>query len=196
MLETRRPMLYASLIVRARGAVPFCSCKAGPPTFFAPMAWAYIAAVSISMLVALLVTPPSPRCFSQCVADPQGRFGPSKQIGQARRSDCRPPCPRAARLHRSRRRSGDRVLSALALARTQFGTQLQGDRSGHRMAGPASTSLQAMTQSTERLNSGPAANPEYETPPPISDAPSFVTANAQRTSTRGRCGSTSIRRRS
>lgn len=56
MLETRRPMLYASLIV-VLAMLPVLFMQSRSAAFFAPMAWAYIAAVSISMLVALIVTP-------------------------------------------------------------------------------------------------------------------------------------------
>jgi Cu/Ag efflux pump CusA len=56
MLETRRPMLYASLIV-VLAVLPVLFMHSRSAAFFAPMAWAYIAAVSISMLVALIVTP-------------------------------------------------------------------------------------------------------------------------------------------
>jgi len=56
MLETRRPMLYASLIV-VLAVLPVLFMYSRSAAFFAPMAWAYIAAVSVSMLVALIVTP-------------------------------------------------------------------------------------------------------------------------------------------
>jgi Cu/Ag efflux pump CusA len=56
MLETRRPMLYASLIV-VLAVVPVLFMQSRSAAFFAPMAWAYIAAVAVSMLVALIVTP-------------------------------------------------------------------------------------------------------------------------------------------
>jgi Cu/Ag efflux pump CusA len=56
MLETRRPMLYASLIV-VLAVLPVLFMQSRSAAFFAPMAWAYIAAVSVSTLVALIVTP-------------------------------------------------------------------------------------------------------------------------------------------
>jgi Cu/Ag efflux pump CusA len=56
MLETRRPMIYASLIV-VLAVLPILFMQSRSAAFFAPMAWAYIAAVSVSMLVALIVTP-------------------------------------------------------------------------------------------------------------------------------------------
>ena len=56
MLETRRPMLYASLIV-VLAVLPVLFMQSRSAAFFAPLAWAYIAAVSVSMLVALIVTP-------------------------------------------------------------------------------------------------------------------------------------------
>src|SRR5260221_4316601 len=56
MQETRRPMLYASLIV-VLAVLPVLFMYSRSAAFFAPMAWAYIAAVSISMLVAVIVTP-------------------------------------------------------------------------------------------------------------------------------------------
>ena len=56
MLETRRPMLYASLIV-VLAVLPVLFMYSRSAAFFAPMVWAYVAAVSISMLVALIVTP-------------------------------------------------------------------------------------------------------------------------------------------
>ncbi|WP_342740537.1 efflux RND transporter permease subunit [Bradyrhizobium sp. B117] len=56
MLETRRPMVYASLIV-VLAVLPVLFMQSRSAAFFAPMAWAYIAAVSVSMLVALILTP-------------------------------------------------------------------------------------------------------------------------------------------
>jgi Cu/Ag efflux pump CusA len=56
MLETRRPMVYASLIV-VLAVLPVLFMQSRSAAFFAPMAWAYIAAVFVSMLVALTVTP-------------------------------------------------------------------------------------------------------------------------------------------
>jgi Cu/Ag efflux pump CusA len=56
MLETRRPMLYASSIV-VLAMLPVLFMHSRSAAFFAPMAWAYIAAVSVSMLVALIATP-------------------------------------------------------------------------------------------------------------------------------------------
>jgi Cu/Ag efflux pump CusA len=56
MFETRRPMVYASLItVVAVLPVLFIQSRSG--AFFAPMAWAYIVAVFASMAVALIATP-------------------------------------------------------------------------------------------------------------------------------------------
>jgi Cu/Ag efflux pump CusA len=56
MLETRRPMVYASLIV-ALAVLPVLFMQSRSAAFFAPLAWAYLAAVSVSMAVALIVTP-------------------------------------------------------------------------------------------------------------------------------------------
>jgi Cu/Ag efflux pump CusA len=56
MVETRRPMVYASLIV-VLAVLPVLFMQSRSAAFFAPMAWAYIAAVSVSMLVALVLTP-------------------------------------------------------------------------------------------------------------------------------------------
>jgi Cu/Ag efflux pump CusA len=56
LCETRRPMLYASLIV-VLAVLPILFMHSRSAAFVAPMAWAYIAAVSVSMLVALVVTP-------------------------------------------------------------------------------------------------------------------------------------------
>jgi Cu/Ag efflux pump CusA len=56
MLETRRPMLYASLIV-VLAMLPVLFMQSRSAAFFAPMAWAYIAAVGVSTLVALIATP-------------------------------------------------------------------------------------------------------------------------------------------
>jgi Cu/Ag efflux pump CusA len=56
MLATRRPMVYASLIV-VLAVLPILFMQSRSAAFFAPMAWAYIAAVAVSMLVALIVTP-------------------------------------------------------------------------------------------------------------------------------------------
>jgi Cu/Ag efflux pump CusA len=56
MLETRRPMVYASLIIVV-AVLPVLFIHSRSGAFFAPMAWAYIAAVSVSMAVALLATP-------------------------------------------------------------------------------------------------------------------------------------------
>ncbi len=56
MLETRRPMVYASLII-VLAALPVLFVHGRSAAFFAPMAWAYIATVSASMAVALIATP-------------------------------------------------------------------------------------------------------------------------------------------
>ena len=56
MLETRRPMVYASLII-VLAVLPVLFIHGRSGAFFAPMVWAYIAAVCTSMAVALLVTP-------------------------------------------------------------------------------------------------------------------------------------------
>jgi Cu/Ag efflux pump CusA len=56
MLETRRPMVYASLIVVV-AVLPVLFIYSRSGAFFAPMAWAYIVAVSASMAVALIATP-------------------------------------------------------------------------------------------------------------------------------------------
>src|SRR5262245_10643735 len=56
MLETRRPMVYASLII-VLAVLPVLLIQSRSASFFAPMAWAYVAAVSVSMAVALIVTP-------------------------------------------------------------------------------------------------------------------------------------------
>ena len=56
MVETRRPMVYASLII-VLAVLPVLFMYSRSAAFFAPMAWAYIAAVSASMAVALIVTP-------------------------------------------------------------------------------------------------------------------------------------------
>ena len=57
-VETRQPMLYASLIVVWARCCPFCSCTAGRRCF-APMAAVVCRHMCLSMLVALaIVTPP------------------------------------------------------------------------------------------------------------------------------------------
>jgi len=56
MLETRRPMVYASLII-VLAVLPVLFMHGRFAAFFAPMVWAYIAAVSASMAVALIATP-------------------------------------------------------------------------------------------------------------------------------------------
>lgn len=56
MLETRGPMVYASLIIVA-AVLPVLFMQSRSAAFFAPMAWAYFAAVSASMAMALIVTP-------------------------------------------------------------------------------------------------------------------------------------------
>jgi Cu/Ag efflux pump CusA len=56
MLETRRPMVYASLII-VLAALPVLFMHGRSAAFFAPTIWAYIAAVVASMAVALIVTP-------------------------------------------------------------------------------------------------------------------------------------------
>jgi Cu/Ag efflux pump CusA len=56
MLETRRPMVYASPIIVV-AALPVLFMHSRSAAFFAPMAWSYIAAVSASMVVALIATP-------------------------------------------------------------------------------------------------------------------------------------------
>ena len=136
MLETRRPMLYASLIVLL-AVLPVLFMQSRSAAFFAPMAWAYIAAVSISMLVALIVTPAlAAVLLANAPLTPTGGWVINR-LARPFDSDCRPRHPRAARLHRRLRRGGDRVLRALEPARTQHGAQLQRDGSGDRMAGSA-----------------------------------------------------------
>ena len=56
IIETRGPMVYASLIVVV-AVLPVLFMQSRSAAFFAPMAWAYIAAVSVSMAVALIATP-------------------------------------------------------------------------------------------------------------------------------------------
>jgi Cu/Ag efflux pump CusA len=56
IVETRRPMVYASLII-VLAVLPVLFIQSRSAAFFAPMAWAYIAAVCASMAVALIVTP-------------------------------------------------------------------------------------------------------------------------------------------
>jgi Cu/Ag efflux pump CusA len=56
MLETRRPMVYAPLIITL-AALPVLFVQSRSAAFFTPTAWAYIAAVAASMAVALIVTP-------------------------------------------------------------------------------------------------------------------------------------------
>ena len=56
ILETRRPMLYALLIV-VLAVLPVLFIHSRSAAFLAPMAWTYITAVSVSMLVALIATP-------------------------------------------------------------------------------------------------------------------------------------------
>ena len=56
MRETRRPMVYASLIVVLL-VLPVLFIQSRSAAFFAPAVWAYIVAVAASMVVALLVTP-------------------------------------------------------------------------------------------------------------------------------------------
>lgn len=56
MLETRRPMAYASLII-VLAVLPVLFIHSRSAAFFAPMAWAYIAAISASMAVALIAVP-------------------------------------------------------------------------------------------------------------------------------------------
>jgi Cu/Ag efflux pump CusA len=56
MLETRRPTVFASLII-VIAVLPVLFMQSRSAAFFAPMAWAYIAAVSASMAAALVVAP-------------------------------------------------------------------------------------------------------------------------------------------
>ncbi len=56
MLETRRPMIYASLII-ALAVLPVLFIRSQSAAFFAPTAWACLAAIAASMAVALIVTP-------------------------------------------------------------------------------------------------------------------------------------------
>jgi Cu/Ag efflux pump CusA len=56
MFETRRPMVYASLIIVV-AVLPALFIQSRSGAFFAPMAWAYIVAVFASMVVALIATP-------------------------------------------------------------------------------------------------------------------------------------------
>jgi Cu/Ag efflux pump CusA len=56
MLETRRPMVYALLII-ILAVLPVLFVQSRSAAFFTPTAWAFIAAVAASMAVALVVTP-------------------------------------------------------------------------------------------------------------------------------------------
>jgi Cu/Ag efflux pump CusA len=79
MLETRRPMFYASLIVvLAMLPVLFMQSRSAP--FFAPMAWSYIAAVSVSMLVALIVTPALAALFFANTQPRENGNGPGERL--------------------------------------------------------------------------------------------------------------------
>jgi Cu/Ag efflux pump CusA len=81
MLETRRPMLYASLIV-VLAVLPVLFMHSRSAAFFAPMAWAYIAAVSVSMLVALIVTPAvAALLLGQAPLAPKGDRSPNRLAG-------------------------------------------------------------------------------------------------------------------
>ena len=54
--ESRRPMVYALLIILL-AVLPVLFMQGRSAAFFAPMAWAYIVTVCVSMAVALIVTP-------------------------------------------------------------------------------------------------------------------------------------------
>lgn len=56
MLETRKPMVFAALII-VLAVLPVLFMHGRSAAFFAPMVWAYVAAVVASMVVALTVTP-------------------------------------------------------------------------------------------------------------------------------------------
>ena len=80
MLETRRPMLYASLIV-VLAVLPVLFMHSRSAAFLAPIAWAYIAAVSVSMLVALIVTPAlAALLLAHAPLSTKGRSGPTDRL--------------------------------------------------------------------------------------------------------------------
>ncbi len=151
MLETRRPMLYASLIV-VLAVLPVLFMHSRSAAFFAPMAWAYIAAVSVSMLVALIVTPAlAAVLLAQCAADLDWRLGssigwPCLSIGLSSRV-----------IHAPLACIGACVVAAIAcfalwspLERNMVPSFRETDLMIE-WQGPPGTSLQAMTRSTENL---------------------------------------------
>jgi multidrug efflux pump subunit AcrB len=136
VLETRQPMVYASLIaVLAVLPVLFIHSRSG--AFFAPMAWAYIAAVSASMAVALIATPALAALLLAHAPPIAARVSPADRLaglfGRLGGPITRAPIACIA--------AG--VVAAIACdrhlahARTPHGAELQGGRSGHRVAGSA-----------------------------------------------------------
>ena len=150
MLETRRPMVYASLIV-VLAVLPVLFMQSRSAAFFAPMAWAYIAAVSVSMLVALIVTPAlAAMLLAQAPLPPEGG---SPMNNLARHFDrIGGPVVRAPIAC-----IGAGVVAAIAcvavwgaLERSMVPSFKEADLLIE-WQGPPGTSLQAMTRSTEGL---------------------------------------------
>jgi Cu/Ag efflux pump CusA len=150
MLETRRPMLYASLIV-VLAVLPVLFMQSRSAAFFAPMAWAYIAAVSVSMLVALIVTPAlAAVLLAHAPLTPKGDRPMNRLAGLFDRIAC--PVVRAPIAC-----IGAGIVAAIAcyalwspLERNMVPSFKETDLVIE-WQGPPGTSLQAMTRSTEGL---------------------------------------------
>jgi Cu/Ag efflux pump CusA len=150
MLETRRPMLYASLIV-VLAVLPVLFMYSRSAAFFAPMAWAYIAAVSISMLVALIVTPAlAAILLANAPLTPTGGWVVNRLVRHFDRIFGRV-------IHAPLASIGGCVVAAIAcfvlwsqLERNMVPSFRETDLVIE-WQGPPGTSLQAMTRSTENL---------------------------------------------
>jgi Cu/Ag efflux pump CusA len=150
MLETRRPMLYASLIALL-AVLPVLFMRSRSAAFLEPTAWAYIAAVSISMLVALIVTPAlAAMLLARAPLTPRGGWAMNKLAGLFDRIGgpvVRAPiaCIAAGVVA---------AIACFALWRSLEHNMVPSFKETDLVVewqGPPGTSLQAMTRSTEGL---------------------------------------------
>jgi Cu/Ag efflux pump CusA len=150
ILETRRPMLYASLIV-VLAVLPVLFIHSRSATLFAPLAWAFIAAACVSMLVALIATPAlATVLFANVPLSTKGEGAMNKMAGLFDRFGS--PIFRAPIVC-----IGTGVVAAIAcyalwmpLERNMVPSFKESDLVVE-WQGPPGTSLQAMIRSTEGL---------------------------------------------
>jgi len=150
MLETRRPMLYASLIALL-AVLPVLFMRSRSAAFLEPTAWAYIAAVSISMLVALIVTPAlAAMLLARAPLTPKGGWAMNKLAGLFDRIGgpvVRAPIACIAA-------GVAAAIACFALWRSLEHNMVPSFKETDLVVewqGPPGTSLQAMTRSTEGL---------------------------------------------